>query len=77
MKSKQERKWWFVASTSLLAVLTTTHFMITAGIFPPRNFAQWALYVICFAGLKNGLSLAGWLLVLWLSPSHKVLERTR
>jgi hypothetical protein len=77
MKSKLERKWWFAASTYLLAVLTTTYLMNTAGIFPPHNFAQWALYFICIAGLKSGLSFAGWLLVLCLSPSHKVLERTR
>jgi hypothetical protein len=77
MKSKLERKWWFAASTYLLSILATSYLMNTAGIFPPNNFAQWAIYFICIEALKRGFSFAGWLLVLCLSPSHKVLVRTR
>lgn len=77
MKSELERKWWFVALTSALAGLATTFLMNAAGIFLPHNFAQWALFFICIGSLKSGFSLAGWFLVVCMSPSHKELNQTK
>jgi type II secretory pathway component PulF len=77
MRSKIERKWWFLLPVSALAAFLTVYFMDTAEINRPYNFAQWVLYVLCFAGLQRGLSFAAWLLVLAVSPSDGVRERMR
>lgn len=77
MISKLERKWWFVTTVSVLAVILTTYLMETAGIRYPYNFSQWVLYLLCLAGLQRGLSFATWLLVLFISPSNEALERTK
>ena len=77
MTSKLERKWWFVVPTTALATMATAYLMERAGIPRPYHAAQWTLWILGFAGLQRGLSFAGWLLVLCLSPSDKALERTR
>lgn len=77
MTSRLERKWWFAAPISALAVVATMYLMANAGIAHPDSVSRWALYALCFAGLQRGLSFVAWLLVLLLSPSHKALERAR
>lgn len=77
MSSTLERKWWFAGPAAALAVLLTMFLMRSAGIGQPYGVAQWLLYFICVAGLQRGLSFAGWLLVVGLSPADKVRERTR
>ena len=77
MKSKLERKWWFLLPVSALAAFLTAYFMDNAEISRPYNFSQWVLYALCFAGLQRGLSFAAWLVVLGVSPSDGVIERMR
>lgn len=77
MASRLERQWWFIAPTSALAALVTTFVMDQAAIAHPYNAAQWLLYFLCFTGVQRAASLLGWLLVLALAPSNKLLERTR
>jgi hypothetical protein len=77
MPSQLERQWWFIAPVSALAVLLTMYVMRSAGIVHPYNIAQWILYILCAVGLQRGLSLAGWLLALWVAPSSALLKNTR
>lgn len=77
MASKLERKWWFALQVGALAAILTLHFVSSAGIAYPFNFSQWVLFFLSFTALQHGLSLVGWLLVFFLSPQSKAVERTK
>jgi hypothetical protein len=77
MTTKLERNWWFLLPVTGLAAALTAYLMDSAGLARPYTVAQWVLYGVCFGGLQRGFSFVGWLLVLFLSPSSKALERTR
>jgi len=77
MQSKLEKRWWFLLPVSAVAALLTHYLMDSAAITRPYNFSQWALYVLCFASFQRGLSFLAWLVVLVVSPSEKVLARTK
>jgi len=77
MKSKLEQTWWFQLPVCAMAAFLTAYVMESAGITHPYHVSGWVIYVLCFAGLQRGLSFAAWLVVLVLTPSDKVRERTR
>jgi hypothetical protein len=77
MKSKLEKKWWFQLPVCVMAALLTSYVMDSAGITHPYKFSGWVIYALCFAGVERGLSFALWLVILSVTPSDKVLERTR
>jgi|PersoiStandDraft_1058852.scaffolds.fasta_scaffold06254_4 hypothetical protein len=77
MTSKLERKWWFQLPVCALAAFLTAYLMDGAGIARPYRFAGWIVYALCLAGLQRGLSLAAWFAVVSMTPSDKVLDRTR
>lgn len=75
--TRLERKWWFAGPVAMLAVIMTRYLMDSVGIQHQVGFAQMAIFILCVAGLQRAFSLLGWLLVLFLSPADRVIERTR
>ena len=77
MTSKLEHTWWFAAPVGALAALATSFLIHSAGLgLPPAGLAQWVIYGLCFFALHRGLAFAGWLLVLALAPSSRLLDRS-
>lgn len=75
--TKLERKWWFAGPVATLAVIITQYLMDSVGILHQRGLAQMTIFILCVVGLQRAFSLLGWLLVLFLSPADKAIERTR
>jgi hypothetical protein len=75
--TKLERKWWFAGPVATLAVIITQYLMNSVGILHQHGLAQMAIFILCVVGLQRAFSLLGWLLVLFLSPADKAIERTR
>ncbi|WP_306393133.1 hypothetical protein [Telluria beijingensis] len=75
--SELERKWWFSAIVGVLAALATMYLMSAAGL-PPFDYdvAQWAVWFLCFEGLRRCFSLLGWTAVLIVAPKVITVERT-
>jgi len=77
MTSRLEHTWWFAALVSALAVFSTGFLIHSAGLgVPPTGLAQWIACTLCFFMLHRGFAFAGWLLVLALAPSSRLLERS-
>ena len=75
MTSKLEHTWWFAALVSALAAFSTGALIHSAGLgVPAAGLAQWVMYGLCFFALHRGFAFAGWLLVLALAPSSRLLE---
>lgn len=69
--SALEKKWWFYLPVVMLATICTRYLLDSVG-FPPLGefgLAHWVVYGLCFGALWRGISFAGWLLVLSVSPS--------
>ena len=75
--TKLERKWWFAGPVATLAVIITRYLMDSVGLQHQYGFAQMTIFILCVVGLQRAFSLLGWLVVLFLSPADKALERTR
>jgi len=77
MTSRLEHTWWFAALVSASAALSTGFLARRAGLgVPPTGLAQWIVCALCFFVLHRGFVFAGWLLVLALAPSSRLLERS-
>jgi hypothetical protein len=70
------RKWWFNGLLGGLSALLTLPLLRAAGLASPDNLAQWVVYFLCFFSVWRALAFAGWLLLLLVSPSSKLLEPT-
>jgi hypothetical protein len=75
--TKLERKWWFAGPVATLAVIVTRYLMDSVGIQHRIGWAELAIFILCVVGLQRTFSVLGWLLVLFLSPADKAIERTR
>lgn len=75
--SELEKKWWFSAAVGALAAFTTVFLMSAAGM-PTFEYsaAQWAVWFLCFVGLRRCFSFLGWLTVLIVVPRMITVERT-
>jgi len=77
MTSRLEHTWWFAALVSASAALSTGFLAHRAGLgVPPTGLAQWIVCALCFFVSHRGFVFAGWLLVLALAPSSRLLERS-
>lgn len=75
--SELEKKWWFIAIVCALTAFTTVLLLSAAGL-PSFDYsaAQWAVWFLCFEGVRRCFSFLGWLAVLIVSPRKITAERT-
>lgn len=70
-----ERKWWYVAASAFLSTVITISLLRAAGIWPTTGVAQWIVYFICFVGVWRCIGFVSWFVILFTTPSSKLLDR--
>lgn len=68
------RRWWFVGLLSGLSALLTLPLLHAAGVGSPQNWAQWLVHFFCFFTIWRCLGFIGWLAVILIAPSSKLLD---
>ena len=74
MTTSLGRKWWFAGGLGFLSALLTLPLLTAAGLGSPDNWAQWLVHFLCFGAIWRGLGFAGWLALVFIAPTSKLLE---
>lgn len=72
--TRLRQTWWFVGIVAMVSSLLTNLVVRAAGMPSPESLAQWVVYALCFVGFWRCFDFLGWLAVLVIAPSSKLLE---
>lgn len=70
-----EKKWWFVGALSFMTALAAIGLLTSAGVWPITGVAQAIVSFFCFLGIYRFLSALGRVIVLFASPSSRLLDK--
>ncbi|MCC2974411.1 hypothetical protein [Massilia sp. IC2-476] len=74
LETRLRQTWWFVGIVAALSALLSNLVLRAAGMGSPESLAQWLVYFFCLVGFWRCFDFLGWLVLLLVAPSSKLLD---